>query len=344
MMSRVPYARTLRVLPFLAALALSGTAAPGWAQPADALTEKVAAAQALFDQALTAMAERDFGAACPKLEEVTRLLPNGIGGQLNLALCYEGAGRLASAWTTFVIAEALAVQAHRSEEEAEARKHVEALKPKLARITVDVGDAVRPLPGLSVERDGIPVGAAQWSTPVPVDKGRHVVMATATGKTRWEKAVEVPADGADVSVRVDSLIDVKVEAPATPPVVEAPPRVAPPAVQQAASPGPLIVGGIGVAGLIVGAVTGAVVVVQKGVANAHCAAGPPPKCADQTGLDAASAVRTLGPMTTVALTAGAAGVAAGAIWLGVRRSKSSSVRIGAAPAYAGALGRIEGSW
>ena len=318
--------RTSLLCALPALIAVCAAAAPAGAQPVD--PHKLAAAQALLDEAQAEMDKKDYAAACPKLEEVTRLLPNGVGGRLALARCYDGAGRLASAWTAYVVAQAAADEAHRSSYEAEAHARAEALEPRLARMTVEVPDAVRALPGLAIECDGVPVGPAQWGTPVPVDKGRHVVAATATGKARWEQVVEVGADGARVSVQVTGLADAKVESPA----------------EQTASPGPWIVGGIGVAALIAGAVTGGIVVAEKGVANAHCTAGPPPTCMDQTGLDAASKVRTLGPVTTVALTVGAAGVAAGAIWLGVRRSGSVSVRVGVAPALAGATWRVDGSW
>jgi hypothetical protein len=362
-----------RVFSFFLLLAISAAAAPAGAQPADPQKLKAAAAQALlgspparlaavsvsklklaaalalFERAQAAMDKREYDAACPMLEEVTLLLPDGAGGQLALARCYDGAGRLASARTTYAIAHAAALQAHRSDYEAEARSRGEALEHRLARITVQVPDAVRALPGLSVVHDDIVLDAPQWGAALPVDKGRHVVTATAAGKERWERVVDVTADGAEVPVQVTGLVDVKIEVPVPPAVVEkpAPPPPPPPATPtpvKQASTGPWIVGGAGVAALIAGGVMGAIVVHQKSVVDAHCASGPPPTCADQTGLDAASAVRTLGPATTVALTIGAVGVATGALWLGVRRSRGANARMGIVPIYGGAAWRAEGSW
>src|SRR5262249_4885544 len=147
-------------------------------------------------------------------EEVTHILPNGVGGQITLARCYEGAGRLASAWSTFLVAQGAAAQAKRPAEEKQARERVAALKPKLAQLTIVVPEALRGLPGLSIGRAAPPGGAARGGARLPADGGRHALGATAPGKRRGEKPVDAPADGARVSVSVDVLVDAPVESPA----------------------------------------------------------------------------------------------------------------------------------
>jgi hypothetical protein len=229
------------------------------AQPVD--PGKLAAAQALFDQAQAAIDKKDYASACPKLEEVTHLLPNGIGGQVTLAQCYEGAGRLASAWSTYVVAQAAAARALRPDQEKQARERAQALKAKLAQLTVVVPDATRLLPGLSITRDGIPVGAAQWGTPSPVDKGKHAVVATATGKPRWEKVVEVPDDGAGVVVEVAGLA----EAPAAPP-----PREPPGAFWSGLRIGGASLVGVGLVGVGVGSAFGAIALAKKNQSGSAC--------------------------------------------------------------------------
>ncbi len=105
--------------------------------------------------------------------------------------------------------------------------------------------------------------------------------------------------------------------------------------------GPWIVGGIGVGAIIIGAFTGIAVLQQKSLVNANgCISGPPPTCLNQAGVDAANTGRVLGPVSTVALTVGAAGIVAGGIWLGVSRPGKLSARIGATPT----AWRLEGSW
>src|SRR5690242_9793251 len=55
-----------------------------------------ATADRLFDEGRAAMAAKDYASACPKLEESQRLDP-ALGTLLNIGLCYEGQGRVASA-------------------------------------------------------------------------------------------------------------------------------------------------------------------------------------------------------------------------------------------------------
>src|SRR5262245_14421848 len=112
-------------------------------------------AQALYEQAVAAMDKKDYASACPSLEEVVRLIPEGVGAKLTLAECYEGAGRLASAWTGYALAEAAAAKENQREREQKAHARAEALKPKLARLTIVVPEAVRALPGLAITRDGV---------------------------------------------------------------------------------------------------------------------------------------------------------------------------------------------
>jgi hypothetical protein len=69
-----------------------------------------------------------------------------------------------------------------------------------------------------------------------------------------------------------------------------------------------VIGGIGVAGFITGAVAGALTLQKKGVVNENCDAE---KRCNQTGLDAADAGKTLGVVTTIGLITGAVGVGAG---------------------------------
>jgi hypothetical protein len=168
--------------------------------------EKLAVARALFDQATTAMDRKDYATACPKLEEVVRLVPDGVGASIALGECYEGAGRLASAWTTYIEAESTAGRTNQSARQKEAREHAEKVQPRLAKLTVAVPEGVRTLPGLSVTRDGLTVSSVEWGVPVPVDKGKHAVVVTATGKQRWEKTLDIQ-DGAPQVVTLEVPAD-----------------------------------------------------------------------------------------------------------------------------------------
>jgi hypothetical protein len=167
------------------------------------------AADTLWGQALEAMNNQDYIGACVKLERVVRLRPDGLGAKLKLAECYERAGRLASAWSTYVLVEPLADRANQAERKKTAHEHVEALKPKLAMLTIVVPDGVRALPGIEVTCDDKVVEASQWGAPLPVDKGRHVIVVTATGMERGERVEVIEADGATSAVTLEQPAKVK---------------------------------------------------------------------------------------------------------------------------------------
>lgn len=88
-----------RALP--AVLLVTCLSAATHAQPAGDDTQRRAVAQALFDEAQKLMASNNYSLACIKLEEVVRLQPGKIGAVLALARCYEGEGKIASAWSRF---------------------------------------------------------------------------------------------------------------------------------------------------------------------------------------------------------------------------------------------------
>jgi hypothetical protein len=157
---------------------------------------QTSAATTLWEQALQAMHNQDFASACPKIEEVARLRPDDLGAKLKLAECYEGAGRLASAWAIYALVEPLPEKANQPDRQKTAHDRAEALKPKLARLSIVVPDAVRALPGLEIRCDDRVINPAQWGVPLPVDKGRHVIVVTATTRVRGEQAEVIDADGA----------------------------------------------------------------------------------------------------------------------------------------------------
>src|SRR5580704_7229713 len=111
-------------------------------------------ADKLFDEAGAAMDAGDYATACPKLEEVVRLRPDGLGAKMKLARCYEGAGRLTSAWALWRQIEPLAEKANQPDRQKEAQQQAQELRPKLATLAIVVPGAVRALPGIEITCDG----------------------------------------------------------------------------------------------------------------------------------------------------------------------------------------------
>src|SRR5688572_6405870 len=137
-----------------------------------------AGAEVLFREGKQLMNEKDYAAACPKLAESYRLDP-ATGSLLALALCYERAGKLASAWVAYTDAAARAKREGQTDREQGAKARARELEPKLARLIVNV--EAPDTPGLEVTRDGVQLGAAALGSAIPVDHGEHVVEARAPG-------------------------------------------------------------------------------------------------------------------------------------------------------------------
>jgi hypothetical protein len=94
-----------------------------------------------------------------------------------------------------------------------------------------------------------------------------------------------------------------------------------------------IVGGLGVAGIAVGAVTGVMTLGKKGVVDDHCNADG--GC-DQEGLDAASSGRTLSTVSTVAFAAGVGLTALGVFLIVSSDSGTGETAVGLAAVPNGA--------
>jgi hypothetical protein len=133
------------------------------------------------------MSREHYAEACQKFAESQRLDPGG-GTLLNLALCHEKEGKIATAWADFREALGDARRDRRREREKLAKEHIEALEPRLPRLIVQVM-GVAADHGVEVTLDGTVIAASAWGTPIPVDPGEHMVEAQEQGKKKWSGAV-----------------------------------------------------------------------------------------------------------------------------------------------------------
>jgi hypothetical protein len=308
--------------------ALSSSAS---AQPSN--PEAASDVQALYDDAVASMERKEFDVACPKLEVLVRRVPEGVGAKLTLAQCYEEAGRLATAWATYELAAEAAAEAKQVERRLKARARADALKPKLARLTITVAEATRDLPGLTIERDGVPIEPLKWGIPVPIDQGSHVIAATAPGKKRWEKTVEIAANGANEAMTVDALLD----APDAPVVAPERPRDWG-NTRRIAGIG---VGALGVIGLGAAAVFGVVAISTKDESNeSHCDASN--RC-DGRGLALRSEAATAATVSTALFITGGL-VFAGGVTLFLLPSSSAAPTGSKAQLALPAGAGLRGTW
>ncbi len=268
------------------------------AAPATANADK-ATAQALFDEGRALMAKGDFAQACPKLEESQKQDP-GMGTLFRLAECYEGLGRTATAWATFLEVADLATTAGLPDREKVARERAEKLANKLSRLTITAPK----IEGLVVKRDGAELGTGQLGASLPVDPGKHHVEASAPGRKPFSKTVEVGKDGAKASVEIPEL-----------------PPDAPVASSSARRGVGLVVAGIGILSVGASVFVGLSARSTWRESDAHCEGN----LCDAQGLAFRDAGRDRGNIATILFTGGAVLGAAGLVlFLTAPRSESAA--------------------
>jgi hypothetical protein len=190
-------------------------------------------------------------------------------------------------------------------------KWLDELKAAQPTMVVTVRDAAgQPSANARVSLDGAPwpakVGAA-----APVSPGTHKLLVEIDGE---------PPHAEDVVVRdgeKNHAVTVSFEhaaAPATTGATEA----APPA----RSPLPWIVGGVGVAGVVVGAVFAAVVLHDKSVVDRECHDAT--QTCSSTGASAASSGSSLGPVSTIGFVVGGVGLGGAAALFLLRKPAPSA--------------------
>jgi serine/threonine-protein kinase len=280
--------------------ALSSGAA---AQPAG--NDAKAAAQALFDRAKALSDSGRHAEACPLFAESQRL-DAGIGTLLFLSDCYEQVGRTASAWAGFLEAASIAKVKEQPSREQIARDRAAALAPKLSRLSISVAPENR-VPGFQVKRGGVVVGEPVWGTLLPVDPGEYTIEADAPSRKSWSTRVTVGAKAATVTVTVPALEK----------------QIGPPSDTKASSSDSsrdsfqqkaigVALGGVGVAGLVVGTVFGLDAFSTYDEAQATCRDGNLKLCTED-GVSLQQDASSAALVSTIAFAVGAAAIAAGAI-------------------------------
>lgn len=301
--------------------------------PASALGQTAgdkATAEALFGDGRKLMAQGNFREACPKFEASLRLDP-GVGAMLNLADCFEKNGQTASAWAEFREAISAARSAGSKDREQLARQRAAALEPKLSRLTIAAGKQ-----SVQVTRDGTAVDPAALGTPMPVDPGRHLIEATAAGKQKWSKTIEVGANAARVSLDVPALQDDHSIATPQPPTAPSttPPTTGGPATDTGTGPSDgstqrtigIGAGAVGVVGIAAGAFFGLKASSSWTKAKNDCTAYPL-GCGSQAESDKSDASSSA-TLSTVAFVVGGVALASGAVlWFTAPHATESETKV-----------------
>jgi hypothetical protein len=247
---------------------------------------------------------------------------------LNLALCHEKQGKIATAWTEFREARAIAKNDGRRDRESAADGEIAKLEPHLSKISVVVSADAK-VAGITVEIDGLPLPEATWGTQFPVDPGIRTIIVKAPGYREWKSAVEIGETARTADVNVPKLEKASSSGLSTPPVGPAsssaakpppiasstsvtsqPPMPEPDVPMSSMRKGGFVVGGIGLALIGGGAIAGTVAISKDREADEKCPSGV---CTEKKYVDLSKEAVTLANASTAMFAIGLAGVALGAV-------------------------------
>jgi hypothetical protein len=215
-----------------------------------------ATAEELFQRGRQAMEKKEFPRACELLEASLKL-EDTLGTLLNVALCHEAMGRVASAWGEFRAVEQRALRSvpPQTGRVEFARQHAEALQPKVSRLKMTLDPKIDAR-SVEVRVDGALLVTEALSEGTPVDPGKRVVRVSAPGKRPAELPVDVPnGPSTTIPLTIPALVDAPAApAPAGATSLQDAEAVASARARRTAG---YVTGGIGLAFVAAGAVFGA---------------------------------------------------------------------------------------
>lgn len=162
-------------------LGLCGVAS---AQPLPRTADK-AEADRLFEEGRALLVAGNRAEACKKFDLSIRKDPRAVGTMLNLALCREETGQVASALHLYAEARDRARDQNLMEHKEAAERKIAMLSPRVPHLTISGAPAnARVLvDDVVIDHEGL--------LDVTVDPGTHTIVVTAPGKLPYETKLEV---------------------------------------------------------------------------------------------------------------------------------------------------------
>ncbi|APR77944.1 Hypothetical protein A7982_03291 [Minicystis rosea] len=308
---------------------------------ARARAQSTATADALYNRGLADMRAGRYETGCPAITESYKLDPQ-LGALFTLAECEAKRGRVATAVARYREYLELFARLPPAQRAQQAQLHRDRVSTQqAAALAAEVPELTLELPadapaGTVVKHGDEVLGAAALGIALPVDPGDHVITTQAPNGPIKEHKVSVVR-------REKKKVALEVVRPAPPP-----PPPPPPPPSRALRVGAYAVGGVGLALLAAGAVTGGITLAKKGVINRECDIS----ACSLEGEAVANSAKKIGVVSTIAFVAGAAGLGTGVVLFfadPARRAKSTSsatvpwARVGLVGAGAPLVG-VEGSW
>lgn len=291
--------------------------------------DSVARAEALFRAGRDSMRQGDYPRACDQFRESDRLDPQP-GTKLNLGGCDEKRGRLATALELFrSVVRELPADDKRVKI---AQERVSALEPRIPQVTFKLAAGAPASTSVRLSTDE--QAKVTLGTAMPLDPGKHEVVVAAPGFTERRFALEL-AEGEQRDVEV------------APGPKESESGAAVDVDSDRAEPGSnktlgYVLGGVGIAGVAVGTITGIMVLGKKSTFEDECK-GDPVVCS-QEGADARDSGRTLGTVSTIGFVVGAVGLGAGAYFLLSSNDDGGKTGVRVRPNRSGAFLSLQHTW
>jgi hypothetical protein len=267
-----------------------------------ARAQDVGSAETMFDRGVNDMEAGRLDAACPEIAESLRLDPRP-GTLFTLAECYAKAGKTASAVARYQdyleqFAKMTPDQQAKQEDRPQVAQHqIALLAPTIPTLTLRLAPGAPA--GTEVKRDGVALGTPSLGVALPVDPGQHTVtvgapggpastQTFALGPAQRKELVLTVAPGGAATVGSGNVV----LAPGEDPRRGTAQRIA-----------GFVIGGVGTAGLAVGAVAGGITLAKRSSAQATCNFTTK-QCTDDQGLATVSAAHTMGIVSTVGFVTG----------------------------------------
>jgi hypothetical protein len=305
----------------VAYLVAFGAGAPAYAQEADDTEgepgSSKGSADALVRSAVTDMEAKHFDTACPAFKKAYRLEPKPVT-LFQLAQCEDQRGQITTAAIHYDdyldVFEHLSPTEQRDERDRErqASSRRQALEPQIPRVTFRLKASAPP--GTRVSR--IPQGGGDpvdipVDVQLPIDPGRHFVITEAPGRPRLDTNFEIKKGEKklvelDVAAPTAGTKQLRYGEPIRPVPTLLPPLDPPMPARRVTA---YVLGGVGVASVVAGVVTGAIVWGQKGTLADNCGKN----ICNPKGEEAADLARISGIVSTVTFSVGGAALAASAI-------------------------------
>jgi len=148
----------------------------------------------------------DTGEACTTLESRYQLEPV-TSTLLDLAVCREKNGQLATAWGMYLEVER---QTRDAPDQMTKKLHqvvldrAKQIEPRLSKLTINVS-AGNNVEGFEVVRGDETIGPAMWNRALPINGGNYKIIARAPGSPEWTTEITVGAEADTKTIEIPKL-------------------------------------------------------------------------------------------------------------------------------------------